>query len=87
MEDLKKSWIVILVTATLSILGSLLIMSLTFKRDDSNTIQKKIDEKASVVYVDKQDEIIRNEYKNALQQQSVLLQSIDSKLNILITKK
>lgn len=87
MEDLKKGWLVILVTATLSILGSLLIMSLTFKRDDSNTIQKKIDEKASVIYVDKQDDIIRNEYKNALQQQSVLLQSIDSKLNILITKK
>jgi hypothetical protein len=82
------------VTAILSILGSYLIMLITFKRESSKDLQKTLDTKAPYSYVDQTKVELKADLKTheladiEREKRTLdLIQSMDRKLDILISKK
>lgn len=59
MRSLRENWIGYLITFLLSIAGSFIILASTNAREDSKTIETKIENKADKTYVDKQDAMLQ----------------------------
>ncbi len=93
LEFLKKKWIEWLISVTLVVITVILTNNFTVRRESKAAIQKQLDEKASIKYVDAQDQnilkILENqaeEAKETNKMQTELIKSVDGKLNILISR-
>lgn len=97
-EFLKRKWVEWLISIALVILTVVLTNRFAIKRDTANTLNKKLDEKASIEYVDKRDsevkhyvdtktEANKDNFTKALDAQTKLIESMDHKIDILLTNE
>ncbi len=91
---LQSKWSERLFTAAISIIGITITLSVTGWRDSKASIRNELDKKATVEYVDKQDEKIMKAVETHTEESNKredaiykLFESMDSKLNILIENK
>jgi len=94
MKEVFKNWQQTLFTAALSIIGMLIVQSLFFQKTDAKDLQTELNDRPKFEYVDKQDNSIRKELSTHAEEDKAReqitekwMQSIDQKLNILITRK
>jgi uncharacterized membrane protein len=98
LEFLKKKWIEWLISILIVVITVVLTNSFAVRRDSNADIKKKLEEKASKEYVDKQDatmkdyidkenENVINLLDQSVKAQTGLINSMDQKLNILIDNK
>ena len=59
MDELKKGWLTLVVSGTISLMVCLIMWSLTNKRADSQELKSELSKKASLDYVNAQDQLIR----------------------------
>ncbi len=98
LEFIKKKWVEWLISISVVCLSAIIVNAFTLKRDSKAIIQKQIESKASIDYVDKQDEqiydYVRSQDTNidtrlqqAIDAQTAVIQSMDHKLDILIQQR
>lgn len=75
-----------LISATIAVLAVLVTQSLVSKRESASSIMQKIDTKASIEYVDQQDANIEKMLEQHSKQSTELMQSMDSKIDILLSR-
>jgi len=59
VDELKKGWLTLVVSGTISLMVCLIMWSLTNKRADSQELKSELSKKASLDYVNAQDQLIR----------------------------
>lgn len=86
LNYLKTRWMEWLISATIAIVAVLLTQSSMEKRDSSKSIMQKIETKADKEYVDKQDANIEKMLEQHSKQSTELMQSMDNKIDILLSR-
>ena len=98
LEFIKKKWVEWLISISVVCISAIVVNVFTLKRDSKAVIQKQIESKASIEYVNKQDDQIYDyvksqdlNLKDNLQQsidaQTRVIESMDHKLDILIQQR
>ena len=91
---IQSKWFERLFTASISIIGITITLSVTGLRDSKASLRTEISKKASIEYVDKQDESVMRslethskETEKQSEAQMDLIKSMDRKIDILIADK
>jgi len=86
LNYLKTRWMEWLISATIAVLAVLVTQSLVAKRESSSSIMQKIETKASIEYVNQQDQNIEKMLEQHSKQSTELMQSMDHKIDILLNR-
>ncbi len=98
LEFIKKKWVEWLISISVVCISAIIVNAFTIKRDSQTGLQRQIEGKASIEYVDKQDGKIydyvktqdqntKDQLEQAIDAQTTIIQSMDHKLDILIQQK
>jgi threonyl-tRNA synthetase len=98
IEFLKKKWLEWLISITIVIITVILTNAFTIKRETNTELQRKLEQKASIEYVNQQDQGIRldmdrqnstiqTSIKQADEAQLELIKSMDRKIDILLNRQ
>lgn len=98
LEFIKKKWVEWLISISVVCISAIIVNAFTIKRDNKAVIQKQIESKASIEYVDKQDgkiydyvksqdQNLKDNLQQSIDAQTRVIESMDHKLDILIQQR
>ena len=86
METIKKGWVQWLISACITIILFITAQSISTRKESKLDVRSELKTKASIEYVDQQDQNLEKMLEQHSKQSTELMQSMDHKIDILLSR-